>query len=154
MRTRPRHIAATARGTTMMISSDALHLGPLMLPWALIIIATGLMLLSAILFGLARNYSWSKQLLGQSQDLLWSSFLLGMLGARLVFVLLNAELYFAAPIDILKIQDKGFHLWGGVLLGALWYVIRNRQLQIRFKATLLIIFILFGSGLGSHSNPV
>jgi prolipoprotein diacylglyceryltransferase len=42
-----------------------------------------------------------------------------MLGARLVFVLLNAELYFAAPIDILKIQDKGFHLWGGVLIGAL-----------------------------------
>ncbi|MHA5058140.1 TlpA disulfide reductase family protein, partial [Acinetobacter schindleri] len=35
----------------MMISSDALHLGPLMLPWALIIVATGLMLLSAILFG-------------------------------------------------------------------------------------------------------
>ena len=97
----------------MMISSDALHLGPLMLPWTLIIVATGLMLLSAVLFGLARKYSWSKQLLGQSQDLLWSSFLLGMLGARLVFVLLNAELYFAAPIDILKIQDKGFHLWGG-----------------------------------------
>ena len=137
----------------MMISSDALHLGPLMLPWTLIIVATGLMLLSAVLFGLARKYSWSKQLLGQSQDLLWSSFLLGMLGARLVFVLLNAELYFVAPIDILKIQDKGFHLWGGVLIGTLWYVIRNRQLQTRFKAILLIIFVLWvGLGLAFKSS--
>lgn len=38
----------------MMISSDALHLGPLMLPWTLLIVTTGLMLLSAVLFGLAR----------------------------------------------------------------------------------------------------
>src|SRR5690606_40593586 len=60
---------------------------------------------------------------------------------------------FAALIDILKIQDKGFHLWGGVLIGALWYVIRNRQLQTRFKAILLLILVLWiGLGLAFKSS--
>ncbi len=125
----------------MMLSSDAVHIGPLMLPWTLLVILLALMLTSLLIRFVAKKYHWSHAGRHSSQDLLWSSLIVGLLGARLVFVLLHAEIYFAQPIDILKIQDKGFHLYGGVMSAAAWYVLRNKAIQLRQSIALMLFCI-------------
>ncbi len=141
----------------MMISSDALHLGPLMLPWALLIVATGLMLLSAILIGLARKSSWSKRPAWTKVARIYSGavFCWGCWVRVLFFVLFNAELYFAAPIDILKIRIKVFIYRERGLIARCFVVCHSQRTSCRrrFKAILLIIFVLsIGLGLAFKSS--
>lgn len=120
-----------------MISVDALHIGPFMLPWTLLIVFSALIITSLCI-------GWASQKNAQfsvhqrlSRDLLWSSFIVGALGARVIFVLLNAEVYFVQPLDIFKIQDKGFHVWGGVIVATLWYWRRHTTLAAVYKSLVL-----------------
>ena len=126
-----------------MISIDALHLGPLMIPWMVIIILIGLFIISILCRILAQRQLWSKTILQTCTDSLWSSVLIGLLAARIIFVALHFESYQHNPIDILKIQDKGFHLWGGVAIAMLWFWYRNRQLKRQTKGILLLILSIW-----------
>ncbi|HDS1736025.1 TlpA disulfide reductase family protein [Pseudomonas sp. BP8] len=57
------------------------------------------------------------------ESALFNLFLLGLLGARLGFVLAYWPMYREEPLQIIDIRDGGFLLWGGLLaivLGALW----------------------------------
>ncbi len=126
-----------------MISIDALHLGPLMIPWMVIIILIGLFIISILCRILAQRQLWPKTVLQTCTDSLWSSVLIGLLAARIIFVALHFESYQLNPIDILKIQDKGFHLWGGVAIAMLWFWYRNRQLKRQTKGILLLILSIW-----------
>jgi thiol-disulfide isomerase/thioredoxin len=91
---------------------------------------------------------WSADIQQRFQDSIWSSVWVGLVGARLVFIGLNLESYWASPIDILKIQDKGFNLIGGVVIGSAWFWWRNSAIATKAKAILLLIFVmLLGTGL-------
>ena len=104
-----------------MISSEALHLGPLMLPWGLLCLMLALLVTAMIGRKIGQQAQWSTEIQQRFQDSIWSSVWIGLLGARLIFIGLNMESYLASPIDMLKIQDKGFHLIGGVLTGSAWF---------------------------------
>ena len=53
-------------------------------------------------------------------DLAIPGLLVGLLGARVVFALLNWSLYSAHPVDILKIWTGGLSLHGGMLFGIIY----------------------------------
>lgn len=53
----------------MMLSSDAVHIGPLMLPWTLLVILLALMLTSLLIRFVAKKYHWSHAGRHSSQDL-------------------------------------------------------------------------------------
>ncbi|EXB26587.1 TlpA family protein disulfide reductase (plasmid) [Acinetobacter radioresistens] len=131
-----------------MISSEALHLGPLMLPWGLLILLVALLITAMIGRKVGQQPQWSADIQQRFQDSIWSSVWVGLVGARLVFIGLNLESYWASPIDILKIQDKGFNLIGGVVIGSAWFWWRNSAIATKAKAILLLIFVmLLGTGL-------
>lgn len=131
-----------------MISSEALHLGPLMLPWGLLILLVALLITAMIGRKVGQQPQWSADIQQRFQDSIWSSVWVGLVGARLVFIGLNLESYWASPIDILKIQDKGFNLIGGVVIGSAWFWWRNSAIATKAKAILLLIFVMqLGTGL-------
>ncbi len=74
-------------------------------------------------------------------DSLWTSFWVGLIAARLVFVLMHADLYLVTPLDIVKIQDKGFHFYGGLIAGIGWFLWKNRALANLPKAILIALFV-------------
>lgn len=130
-----------------MISNEALHLGPFMLPWGLLCFVLALLVSAMIGRKVGQKAQWSAEIQQRFQDSIWSSVWIGLIGARLVFIGLNLESYLASPIDMLKIQDKGFHLIGGVLTGSAWFWWRNSAIANKAKATLLLIFVmLVGAG--------
>lgn len=126
----------------IMITAQAIHLGPFMLPWTLTILMVAI-LVSVIVGKLTYRYfgldasQWST-----FKDSIWSGILLGLLCARIGFVLLNLEVYLDHPIEIIKIQDKGLNLYLGLIAAFLWIIWKNRFLNKSFVILLLIIFSL------------
>ncbi len=112
-----------------MITLQAIHLGPFMLPWTLTILMVAI-LVSVIVGKLTYRYfeletsQWST-----FKDSIWTGIWLGVLCARIGFVLLNLEVYLDHPIEIIKIQDKGFNLYLGVIAAFLWIIWKNRLLK-------------------------
>ncbi len=112
-----------------MITLQAIHLGPFMLPWTLMILMVAI-LVSVIVGKLTYRYfeletsQWST-----FKDSIWTGIWLGVLCARIGFVLLNLEVYLDHPIEIIKIQDKGFNLYLGVIAAFLWIMWKNRLLK-------------------------
>jgi thiol-disulfide isomerase/thioredoxin len=51
--------------------------------------------------------------------------LLGLLSARLVHLLLNADLYLTSPWSVLDIRDGGWHASAGVVVGGAWLAWRG-----------------------------
>ncbi|WP_180035490.1 MULTISPECIES: TlpA disulfide reductase family protein [unclassified Acinetobacter] len=130
-----------------MISNEALHLGPFMLPWGLLCFVLALLVSAMIGRKVGQKAQWSAEIQQRFQDSIWNSVWIGLIGARLVFIGLNLESYLASPIDMLKIQDKGFHLIGGVLTGSAWFWWKNSAMTKKAKAILLLIFVLLmGAG--------
>lgn len=123
-----------------MISAEALHIGPLMLPWNLLFIFFALFILSFCSRAFGQKLKWSEQMTQQFRDSLWTSLLFGLIGARVVFVLLNWQAYLDTPIDMLKIQDKGFQLSSGILIGMAWFLWKNKALSIKIKSIFILVF--------------
>lgn len=125
----------------MMVSATALHIGPLMLPWQIVLLLTGLVLVYGAGRYFRQKQQWPEPSWRIFSDSLWTSFWVGLIAARLVFVLIHADLYLATPLDIIKIQDKGFHFYGGLIAGIGWFLWKNRSLANLPKAILITLFV-------------
>lgn len=125
----------------MMVSATALHIGPLMLPWQIVLLLTGLVLVYGAGRYFRQKQQWPEPSWRIFSDSLWTSFWVGLIAARLVFVLMHADLYLATPLDIIKIQDKGFHFYSGLIAGIGWFLWKNRSLANLPKAILIALFV-------------
>ncbi len=134
-----------------MISNEALHLGPLMLPWGLIILIMAVFITVMVGQKVGQSAQWSKEILQRFQDSIWSCVWVGLVAARVVFIALNFDAYWASPIDMLKIQDKGFHLLGGLVFAGVCFWWKNPGIAARAKASLLLMFVfLIGAGFSTQ----
>lgn len=138
-----------------MISSQALHLGMFMLPWSLLILLSGLVGVWFIGKYFKQRYQWDDSAWQCYKDSLWTAIWVGLLAARVVFVLINADLYLAHPVDILKIQDKGFNLYAGFIAGSGWFIWKNHLLKVPVLVSSFLLFITIqfvGINLLNHWN--
>lgn len=113
-----------------------------------------LLLLAAL--GIACLVGWRVAKRGgeNPESALFNVFLLGLLGARVGFVLAYWPMYRDEPLQIIDIRDGGFLLWGGlfgIVLGALWQGWRRPGLRRPLGWALAsgALFWVLGS-LGSH----
>jgi thiol-disulfide isomerase/thioredoxin len=90
---------------------DALQVGPFALPWARVQVALALLLLVGVAEVLARRVD--KRLSPWAQG----AVLVGLLGARLGFVLENASVYARDPLSVFYFWQGGFDPWWGILAG-------------------------------------
>lgn len=103
--------------------SNALQLGPLLLPFELLLVlacaATGIFIGNRI----ARKAGAGVE----AERALWLTLLAGVVAARLAFVFEYRSLYFAAPLSMLDIRDGGWN--AGVGLAGAWLYALHRQRQ-------------------------
>lgn len=126
-----------------MITSQAIHLGPIMLPWGLVIPLLALFFSLIIGKLCLSRFKISTPQWQNFKDSIWTALLIGLLFARISFVLFNLDSYLEHPIEILKIQDKGFHIITAVISITVWIFLKNRTLNKFFIALMLSIFSLF-----------
>ena len=75
---------------------------------------------------------------------------LSILGARLYFVLFQAEYYLAHPAEILAVWEGGLAIYGGIISGVLVAFVFCRLRHISFPAMLDVMSfgVLIGQALG------
>lgn len=101
----------------------SIPLGPFSLPFAplLLMVCIGLASwLAARLAGVAHAQDAGNAVFGAA--------VAGLLAARLVHLLLHADLYAAAPLSAFDVRDGGWQGTSGMLAGALWLVWRGWHL--------------------------
>ena len=79
---------------------------------------------------------------------------LSILGARLYFVIFQAEYYFAHPAEILAVWEGGLAIYGGIISGVLVAFVFCRLRHISFPAMLDVMSfgVLIGQALGRWGN--
>lgn len=119
-------------------------IGPLAIPAQLGMIYLGLLIAWLTGWWLGRKRQ------ANPESVLFNLLLLGVLGARVAFVIRYLELYSNNWLGMLDIRDGGFlPLYGIIagLLGALWYLWRKPLLRIPLTAGLVSGVIVCGLGL-------
>ncbi|MGN0925743.1 prolipoprotein diacylglyceryl transferase family protein [Ectopseudomonas mendocina] len=103
-----------------------LNIGPLALGVNHVLLFGSLLVATLVGWLIGRRYGCNPE------RQLFHSLLVGLLVARLAFVLVYAEFYHDAPWRAVDIRDGGFIAWPGVLAGlalGVWYCWRQTQLR-------------------------
>lgn len=99
--------------------SDSIRLGPLLLPYTLLLV------LACVAATTLVGNAIAKKAGVQVEGVLWRTLFVGALAARLAFVLEYRSLYLASPLTILDIRDGGWN--AGVGLAGAWLYALHRQ---------------------------
>jgi thiol-disulfide isomerase/thioredoxin len=103
------------------VADGAVQLGPLLLPFALLLVMGALGVTLLVGNGLARRAGVDVE------PALWRAVLLGVIAARLAFVYEYRTLYFASPLSILDIRDGGWNAGVGLVAGWLFALYRQKR---------------------------
>ncbi|MDR1735095.1 MAG: prolipoprotein diacylglyceryl transferase [Oscillospiraceae bacterium] len=119
--------------------------------WYGVLIAFGFTL--AVLFGGRMAYKW-KMNLDKMIDVLIGGTVLGVIGARLYFVLFHWDLYKENPMDVFKIWEGGLAIYGGLIGGLIGAAIvcKVRDLSFLKLLDLCGMSFLIGQGIGRWGN--
>jgi thiol-disulfide isomerase/thioredoxin len=97
----------------------SISLGPLALPLAPLALLAAVWLAGWLATRGARAAGLPAQETARADTLIWRSAGLGLLAARLGQIVLDADLYRAAPLSVLDLRDGGWHLPSGIVAGLL-----------------------------------
>ncbi|MBX4187151.1 MAG: prolipoprotein diacylglyceryl transferase [Candidatus Doudnabacteria bacterium] len=130
-----------------------IHLGVLQIHWY------GLILAAAILtaYFVARKNSWKFGIgLGDVDDYAFWVTIVGVLGARLYYVIFNYNYFFQNPQEIYRIWHGGLAIYGAVLSGLVFTYLYSRKKAYTFwqLADLVGVALPLGQAIGRFGNFV
>ena len=87
-------------------------------------------------------------------NILFWALIMGVIGARLYYVLFNLETYSKNPIEILKVWNGGLAIHGGLIFALLTIVFYCKKYKVRIVRLLdfLVVQLLLGQAIGRWGN--
>jgi phosphatidylglycerol---prolipoprotein diacylglyceryl transferase len=129
----------------------ALQIGPLAIRWYGLLIATGVLLGTTLAHreAVRRGLDPDKVL-----NVIVSAVLVGLVGARLYYVLFNWDYYGANPGRIVAVWEGGLAIHGGLIAGALATLLYCRHAKLSLPVTLDIMSpcVAIGQAIGRWGN--
>ena len=129
----------------------AIDLGFIQIYWYSIFILLGILVAALIIY-----YECKKQGLKGEEftDLLFNTVILGVIGARLYYVLFNFSYYWSNKIEILEIWHGGLGIHGGLLFGALYvlYFCKKHKLNKLKVIDMIVVGVIIGQAIGRWGN--
>ena len=128
-----------------------IEIGSIKIYYYSIMILSGIILGSLIVIKEAKKFNISKE---KITDMLFYTIILGILGARLYYVLFNLDYYAKNPIDILKVWEGGLAIHGGIIAGILYiiYYTKKNNLNTLLITDICAPGVLIGQALGRWGN--
>lgn len=87
-------------------------------------------------------------------NLIFWSILIGIIGARIYFVLFNLDYYFAYPFEIFQFWKGGLAIHGGILAAFIFLVIflRRKKINVLLILDFIVIGLIIGQAIGRWGN--
>ncbi len=135
----------------LKISKTAFSIGNFSIRWYGIIIALGMLLCFILAMNACKKEGISKDDL---VDYLILGIPLGIIGARLYYVIFNFKAYKENFWDVFKIWEGGLAIYGGVIMAVIAVLIMSRIKKHKFLMVLdfALPYIMLGQGIGRWGN--
>lgn len=87
-------------------------------------------------------------------DMSFYALIIGIIGARLYYVIFNLNYYLKYPIEILAVYKGGLAIHGGVIAGALFilYYTRKHKLNTLKILDIIVVGLILGQAIGRWGN--
>lgn len=137
----------------MAIDPIAIKIGPLTVAWYGIIIVVGMMLAIYLTTKEADKRDVSEDFI---IDTAFWTIPIGIIGARLYYVLFELNVYLNDPIRIFYIWEGGLAIYGGIIAGFLTFYYRSQKenVPILLLTDIVTPYLLLAQGIGRWGNFV
>lgn len=129
----------------------AVDLGPIQIYWYSIFIFLGLLLASIVVFSEAKKRKINEDFL---INLICNAIIIGLIGARLYYVIFNLSYYLKNPIEILAIWNGGLAIHGGVIAALIFIIIycKKHKVNILQILDIAVVGLILGQAIGRWGN--
>ena len=128
-----------------------LEMGSIKIYYYSIMILIGVILGTLLVIKESKKFNISKN---KITDMLFYTIIIGILGARLYYVIFNLNYYSKNIIDILKVWEGGLAIHGGIIAGALYiiYYTKKNNMNTLKIFDICVPGILIGQAIGRWGN--
>lgn len=129
----------------------ALDLGPIQIYWYSIFIFLGMLVACFVIYKEAKKREIEEEFL---VNLTFNTIILGIIGARLYYVLFNLPYYLNNPIEILEIWNGGLAIHGGIIAGLLFiiYYCKKHEVNIWKMLDIIVVGLIIAQAIGRWGN--
>jgi len=129
----------------------ALNLGFLQIYWYSIFILLGIFTAVAIIYLEIKKNNINKDTF---LDMAFYSIIIGLIGARLYYVLFNLSYYLENPLEIIQIYNGGLAIHGGIISGSLSiiYFCHKKKLNTLKILDIIVIGLIIAQAIGRWGN--
>ena len=87
-------------------------------------------------------------------DILFYGIIIGILGARIYYVLFNLEYYLSNPIEIIQVWNGGLAIHGGIIAGLIFLIIysKKKKLNLLLLLDVVVVGLIIAQSLGRWGN--
>lgn len=129
----------------------ALEIGPIQIYWYSIFIFLGLLIASIIIFKEARKRNIDEDFL---INLIFNTIIIGLIGARVYYVLFNIPYYASNPIEILAVWNGGLAIHGGIFAAVAFILIYCKKKNVNSLQLLdiIVVGLIIAQAIGRWGN--
>ncbi len=128
-----------------------LKIGNITIYWYSIMILIGFLIASYLIIRESAQLKIKKEII---MDLLFYTIIIGILGARIYYVLFNIDYYSKNLTDIFKVWEGGLAIHGGIIAGTIFIIIYTKKKNLNPLKTLdmCVPGLLVGQAIGRWGN--
>lgn len=129
----------------------ALDLGFIQIYWYSICILLAIFTACLIIFKEAKKHHINEDFL---VNLTFNSIILGVIGARIYYVLFNFNYYLTNPLEILQVWNGGLAIHGGIIAALIFiiYYCKKHKVKILKILDIVVVGLAIGQSIGRWGN--
>lgn len=129
----------------------ALDLGPIQIYWYSIFIFLGMLVACFVIYKEAKKRGIDDDFL---VNLTFDTIIIGIIGARIYYVIFNLPYYLQNPIEMLEIWNGGLAIHGGIIAGLLFiiYYCKKHEVNILKILDIVVVGLIIAQAIGRWGN--
>lgn len=129
----------------------ALDLGSIQIYWYSIFIFIGMLVACFLIYKEAKKRGIEEDFL---VNLTFNTIIIGIIGARLYYVLFNFSYYLDNPVEIFQIWNGGLAIHGGIIAGLLFiiYYCKKHEVSLWKILDIIVVGLIIAQAIGRWGN--
>lgn len=131
--------------------NPVIDLGFISIHWYSIFIFLGIIVGGQLIIKESKKFGFEEDFI---VNLLFFSIIIGIIGARLYFVLFNLDYYLSNPIEIFMVWNGGLAIHGGIIAALIFVIIYLYKKKVNTLRILdfLVVGLIIGQAIGRWGN--